>query len=209
VSKDPGGRRTAAGVVQGVAWSVAAILVPIAYLTNTLSALLPIFVLLLFLGLIVFMVRSGWRGLTTNPFGSGAKPWAFFGTFWMVVFVGLFIWAATAFVEDFSLAPAWFFTVFAHAAFVGTMTNLLLGVYSVRTQASSSVMAWGEPAARWLINLGLLAFFALKIASDTRLGAIVMGIGVLLGVFTMIRRLLASGAAMGMEKRAAPAMGAD
>ena len=57
-------------------------------------------------------------------------------------------------------------------------------------------MAWGEPAARWLINLGLLAFFALKIAGDSRLGAIVMGIGVLLGVFTMVRRLLASGEPM-------------
>jgi len=209
VSKDPGGRRTWAGVAQGVAWSVAAILVPVAYLTNALAVLLPMFVLLLFVGLVIFMVRIGWRGLTTSPFGHGPKPWAFFGTFWMVVFVGLFIWAATAFVEDFSLAPTWFFAVFAHAAFVGTMTNLLLGVYSARTQESREVMAWGEPAARWLINLGLLVFFTLKIASDTRLGAIVMGIGVLLGVFTMIRRLLASGAAMGMEKRAAPVMGAD
>jgi hypothetical protein len=209
VSKDPGGRRTWAGVAQGVAWAVAAILVPLAYLTNALGVLLPIFVLLLFVGLIFFMVRTGWRGLTTSPFGDGPKPWAFFGTFWMVVFVGLFIWAATAFVEDFSLAPSWFFAAFAHAGFVGTMTNLLLGVYSARTQESRNVMAWGEPAARWLINLGLLAFLGLKITSDTRLGAIAMGIGILLGVFTMARRLLASGAAMGMRKPAASATGAD
>jgi hypothetical protein len=209
VSKDPGGRRTWAGVAQGAAWSVAAILVPLAYLTNALGTLLPIFVLLLFVGLIFFMVRTGWRGLTTNPLGDGPKPWAFFGTFWMVVFVGLFIWAATSFVEDFSLAPAWFFAAFAHAGFVGTMTNLLMGVYSARTQDSRAVMAWGEPAARWLINLGLLAFFALKITSDTRLGAIVMGIGVLLGVFTMARRLLASGQPMAVRGKAVPAAGAD
>jgi hypothetical protein len=209
VSKDPGGRRTWAGVAQGVAWSVAAILVPVAYLTNALAVLLPMFVLLLFVGLVIFMVRIGWRGLTTNPLSSGPKPWAFFGTFWMVVFVGMFIWAATAFVEDFSLAPSWFFAVFVHAAFVGTMTNLLLGVYSARTQESRSVMAWGEPAARWLINLGLLAFFALKITSDSRLGAIVMGIGVVLGVFTMIRRLLASGQPIAVRGKAAPATGAD
>jgi len=209
VSKDPGGRRTWAGVAQGVAWSVAAILVPLAYLTNTLGVLLPMFVLLLFVGLIFFLVRTGWRGLTTSPLGDGPKPWAFFGTFWMVVFVGLFIWAATAFVEDFSLAPTWFFAVFAHAAFVGTMTNLLLGVYSARTQESRHVLAWGEPAARWLINLGLLAFFALKITSDSRLGAIVMGIGVLLGVFTMARRLLAGGEPMAVRGKAAPVTGAD
>src|SRR3972149_6518038 len=106
----------------------------------------------------------------------------------MVVFFGFFILAATPFVEDFSLAPTWFFAVFAHAGFVGMMTNLLLGVYSARTQETRAVMAWGEPASRWLINLGLLAFFALKITSDSRLGANVMGIGVLLGVFTLARR---------------------
>jgi hypothetical protein len=39
----------------------------------------------------------------------------------------------------------------------------------------------------------MLVFFVLKITSDTRLGAIAMGIGVLLGVVTMILRLRASG----------------
>jgi hypothetical protein len=126
-----------------------------------------------------------------------------------VVFVALFIWAAVAFVDDFSAAPAWFFAAFAHAGFVGMMTNLLLGVYSARTQVSSAVLSWGEPAARWLMNLGLLAFIILKATSDTRLGAIVMRIGVLLGVFTMIRGLLASGAAMAAQPRPAAAPGSD
>ena len=39
----------------------------------------------------------------------------------------------------------------------------------------------------------MLVFFALKITSDTRLGAIAMGLGVLLGVVTMILRLRESG----------------
>ncbi len=43
----------------------------------------------------------------------------------------------------------------------------------------------------WLMNLGLLVFFALKIAADIRLGAIVMGICVLLGVGTMLLQLRA------------------
>ena len=69
----------------------------------------------------------------------------------------------------------------------------LLGVYAAQPKDGEQVLSWGEPVARRLINLGLLVFFALKIATDSRLGAIVMGIGVLLGVVTMILRLRVSG----------------
>jgi hypothetical protein len=195
-------------VVQGLAWTAAAILVPTAILLNALQ-LIPVFALLLMIGLGFFLVRVGWRALAIGPLQGGPRSWVFYGTFWLVVFVGLFIWAAVAFVEDFSAAPAWFFVAFAHSAFVGMMTNLLLGVYAARTQDSSAVLAWGEPAARWLINLGLLAFIVLKATSDTRQGAIAMGIGVLLGVFTMIRRLLASGTAMAAQPRPAAVAGSD
>jgi hypothetical protein len=41
----------------------------------------------------------------------------------------------------------------------------------------------------WLMNLGLVAFIALKVASDVRIGALVMGVGVVLGVGTAIYRL--------------------
>ena len=107
------------------------------------------------------------------------------------MFVVLFIFAAVSFAEDISASPFWFYVVFSHTAFVGMMTNLLLGVYALRTANTKHVVAWGEPVSMWLINLGLLVFFTLKIAADIRLGAIVMGIGVLLGVGTMLLRLRA------------------
>lgn len=69
------------------------------------------------------------------------------------------------------------------------MTNLLLGVFSARTWESRDTLSWGEPAALSLTNAGLVVFLGLKIAIDSRLGALVMGIGVLLGVGTMILRL--------------------
>ena len=122
----------------------------------------------------------------------GVKAWGFFGTFWLVIYVGLFIYLAASLPSGLEI-PAWLFAVFVHAGFVGMMTNIILGVDAARTADSAHVLSWGESTARWLINLGLLVFFALKITSDTRLGAIVMGIGVLLGVVTMILRLRASG----------------
>jgi hypothetical protein len=87
------------------------------------------------------------------------------------------------------------------------ITKLLLGVYALRTADTKDVMAWGEPASMWLINLGLLVFFTLKIATDIRLGAIVMGIGVLLGVGTMLLRLRADRPSVSAAARAASADG--
>ena len=145
------------------------------------------------LGLIVFLARIGWRALARNPMRGGVKSWGFFGTFWLVIYVGIFIYFVTSFANPDASLPDWLGIVFVHAGFVGMMTNIILGVDAARTEDAAHVLCWGESTARWLINLGLLVFFALKITSDSRLGAIVMGIGVLLGVVTMILRLRASG----------------
>jgi len=77
-----------------------------------------------------------------------------------VTFVVLFIFAAVSFAEDISASPPWFYFVFSHTAFVGMMTNLLLGAYALRTANTKHVVAWGEPVSMWLINLGLLVFFS-------------------------------------------------
>ena len=110
-----------------------------------------------------------------------------------MVYVAIFIYLVASFANPDASVPDWLSIVFVHAGFVGMMTNIILGVDAARTKEAAHVLSWGEPAALWTINLGMLVFFALKITSDTRLGAIVMGIGVLLGVVTMILRLRASG----------------
>ena len=79
-----------------------------------------------------------------------------------MTFVVLFIFAAVSFAEDISAGPPWLYIVFSHTAFVGMMTNLLLGVYALRTANTKHVVAWGEPVSMWLINLGLLVFFHLE-----------------------------------------------
>jgi hypothetical protein len=193
VQKDPQKRWTVAGLLQALFLTVAGLIVPLAFLTGLLEQLLPIFALLLLLGLIFFLVRTGRRALARNPMRGGVRAWGFFGTFWLVIYVGIFIFLAVTLPVDPTAIPLWLTAVFVHAGFVGMMTNIILGVDAARTEDSAHVLSWGESTARWLINLGLLVFFALKITSDSRLGAIVMGIGVLLGVVTMILRLRASG----------------
>jgi len=184
------GRWAWTGVAQATAGTLAAVLVPVAFLLAIVAEVLPIFGLLLLAFLAIFLVRIGWRGLLENPFGSEVEGWTFFGTGWLVVFVGLFLWLVIGLQGDFGAAPHWFAVVFAHAAYVGMMTNLLLGVVSAYTAGGRVGPSWSEPAARWLLNIGLLVFIGLEISMGSRHGALLMGIGVLLGVTTMILRLI-------------------
>lgn len=181
-----------AGLAQALLWMVGAALVPIAYFLNIVEQVLPIFGLMLLLGMIIFIFRYAWRALANLPVGGGIKPWVFFGTLWLIVYMAIFLYAVVGTGGDFSVLPSWFGAVFVHTGFVGMMTNLIMAVVASRGQEGASVMSWGEPVSMWTINLGILVFLGLKISADIRIGAIVMGIGVLLGVFTMFRRLLAS-----------------
>jgi hypothetical protein len=135
-----------------------------------------------FLGsMIAFVVRTGRYALRISPLGSGSGAWFFFGSLWLIVYV-------VGFIPTSALPNG--LVVNYHVEFLGMPTNLLLGVLSVRTAAAGDRLSWAEPAAVWLLNGGMVVFFALEIALQSRLGAVVMGLGVLLGVVTMIVRLV-------------------
>lgn len=126
-----------------------------------------------------------------SPLDYGVGAWGFFGTIWFVIYVALFLYLAVGLQGTLVGAPSWFQVALNHAGFVGMMSNLLFGVYSVRTRVTSDVLLWGEPAAMWLTNLGLVLFIGLHYLSGSSHGAIVMGVGLLLGVATMLARLRA------------------
>jgi hypothetical protein len=178
-----------AGLLQALLWMVGAALVPIAFFLNALEQMLPLFGLMLILGMIIFLVRYGWRAFTHLPRGRGNYSWIFFGTFWLILYMGIFLYAVVGTGGDFSVLPSWFGAVFAHVGFAGMMTNLLLAVVASRGQEATDVLSWGEPVSFWAINLGIIVFLGLKIAVDIRHGAIVMGLGILLAVFVMFRRI--------------------
>ncbi len=177
------------GLLQALFWMVGASLVPIAFFLNMIEQILPVFMLMLLVGMVIFLVRYAWRALANFSLSPGVRSWSFFGTFWLIAYMGLFLYGISLFMSgaDFS-SVTWFGAVFAHAGFVGMMTNVLMMVVASRAQEASE-LPWGEGAAFWLINLGLLVFLGLKIAADIRIGAAVMGIGVLLGVAVFFRRL--------------------
>ena len=177
-----------AGLAQALLWIVGAAMVPMAFFLNMVEQILPLFGMMLILGMIIFLVRYGWRGLAIVPKGRGVKSWAFFGTLWLIFYLGIFLWAVST-GGDFTSLPFWFGAVFAHVGYVGMMTNLIMAVVASRGQESADVLSWGEPVAFWMINLGMIIFLGLKITSDIRIGAVIMGLGVVLGVITMLLRI--------------------
>lgn len=184
VLPDSAGRWSRSGLTQVVALFIGAIVPPIAFLLG-LEMLAPLMLLMLGLFLVVFLGRVGWRALYTNPYRAEVDSWTFFGTFWLVVVVLLFPLEIVLQPHP----PEWLLPVLTHVVFVGMITNLLFAVLTVRTQRAPIVHRLAEPVVMWSINLGLVVFFALKIAIDVRHGAIVMGIGLLLGVGLMLKRL--------------------
>lgn len=173
-----------AGLTQAIVLFVGAIVPPIAFLFD-LEALAPLLLVMLILFVLIFLVRVGWRALYSNPLRGGLDGWVFFGTLWLVVVVVLFPLELVLQPHP----PEWLLPVLTHVVFIGMITNLLFGVLAVRTGDATTLHPWAESITMWLINLGLVVFSALKIAMDTRLGALVMGFGVLLGAGLMLYRL--------------------
>ena len=144
-----------------------------------------------FLGLLVgailytllFLARIGWRALRTNPLDGGTEAWMFFATVWFFVFFVMEIGGP-------ALGEAeWVVVLRIHSFFVGLMTNLLLGVIAVRTSETPARYSWAEPTAMWVLNAGIVVFAAVEATMGLSHGAAVMGLGVLVGVVTMIGRL--------------------
>jgi len=146
---------------------------------------------LILLGVIAFAVRNFRQVVAINPLKSGPGSWVFFGSIWTVIWALIFAYLINVFITqgEEGISPA-LGILFVHSAFVGTMTCLILGACSVRGFGASNVLGWAEPLAPWLVNLGLVVFILFEFISDSRLGAIVMGTGVLLGVATMVVRML-------------------
>lgn len=165
------------GVLLGI-WMPLLLVLSVAGLPKELLPMLLIVgvlvMLLLFGGL--FFGRVGVKALRTNPLTAGVDAWIFFATLWFAI--GVFSFPLRSVLGD----PAWWMVFNAHATNVGIVTNMIFGVMAARTRFSRARYSWAQPAAMWLMNVGVVVFVGLFIATGSAHGALVMGTGVLLGV---------------------------
>ena len=190
LGRNTSGKYTRGALAQAVLLTLGPILAWLGLILDVeelFGVVIPLFVI----AAIIFAVRNARGVLKLNPLRKGPGGWVFFGSIWTVLWAFVFVYLISIFIsEGVDNVSAGLIVLFVHAGFVGMMTNLIFGVLSVRGYAARNVLSWAEPAALWLMNLGLILFVILKYTADSSLGSIVMGIGVVLGVITMIVRLL-------------------
>lgn len=113
----------------------------------------------------------------------------------VIVAIAIFLYLIFLFIQSGDPTAINFNLVKAsdHAAFIGVITNLVFALILVRTVgAEDRVPAWVATVGFWAMNVGLLVFLVglgQDIAEVKRIGAPVMGVGILLVLYVLAMRL--------------------
>lgn len=118
----------------------------------------------------------------------------------VVVGTAIFLYVIFKFISDPTLASdptpiIGILTASDHAAFIGVITNLMLGLLLLLSADRHDRWPWADQLIFWGTNVGLLVFIAglvLEVAVVKRIGAPLMGVSILLGLATIAMRLRAS-----------------
>lgn len=97
--------------------------------------------------------------------------------------------------NDFESLPLGVLTASDHATFIGVMTNLLFAMTLGLASDRRADWAWADQLFYWVMNVGLVIFLvglAGEMAVVKRIGAPLMGVGILVGLATATVRLRAS-----------------
>ena len=190
-----------AGIVQFGALFVGGLVLTSALLfldASATQAIGGIYLLLELIAVVLFAVRivpSAVRGKIGRHLGAS--------TVFVFVAIGIFLYLISQFIAagdpnavNFNLLKA-----SDHAAFIGVVTNLVFALILVLTaETRDSTPPWVSTVGFWAMNLGLLVFLVglgQDIAEVKRLGAPTMGVGILIVLYVLARRLWASA---GMSK---------
>lgn len=176
----PGMTQTVLGVLAGFTASLALFL--------GIGPLIPAALLLLLGSFAFYLVRIGWRVVTVNPAGGGADPALFFGGIGFPIYVGLFVYLIATYFAPGNPLPHVLGVVFTHTTFVLAGTNLVLAIQSAHAPGPGGRGL--EFYGYWVLNLGVLAFFASEIVAGRKDGALIMGLGILFALFAVGKRLL-------------------
>jgi hypothetical protein len=118
----------------------------------------------------------------------------------VLVAMAIFLYVIFKFISDPTLAQdptpiAGILTASDHAAFIGVITNLVLGTLLTLTADRGDRWPWATQVAFWGTNAGLVVFLVGLVAESSivkEVGAPVMGVSLLVGLAVLATRLQAS-----------------
>lgn len=185
------GRWTRPAMAQTVLGVASGVITSLGLYTGFVMPLAPIAMLLFLAAFGFYIARVGWRAIATNPMGGGRAVPTFWGGLFFPAYILFFVAMVAIYFIPGKEVPHALEVAFVHTIFIGMATNLLLAM-------RSTFPAWGggtgpavSPrllgAGAWLLNLGLLAFFAGEFMADRKEGAFVMAAGVLVAMLAVER----------------------
>jgi hypothetical protein len=145
---------------------------------------------------VIFAVRVLPGALRTDWMAGAGRHFAASALF-VIVAMGIFLYVISKFISDPSLANdptpiAGILTASDHAAFIGVVTNLVLGLLTILTADRANKWPWAGQVAFWGTNAGLAVFLVGLVAESSvvkEIGAPVMGVSLLVGLAALAMRL--------------------
>ena len=134
-------------------------------------------------------LRTSWMAGAARHFAASAV--------YVVIAMAIFLYVVFKFISDPALAQdptpiVGILTASDHAAFIGVVTNLVLGLLAVLTADRADRWPWASQIAFWGTNLGLAVFLVGLVAESSivkEIGAPVMGVSLLVGLAALAMRL--------------------
>ena len=145
---------------------------------------------------VIFAVRVLPAALRTDWMAGAGRHFAASALF-VIVAMAIFLYVISKFISDPSLANdptpiAGILTASDHAAFIGVVTNLVLGLLTILTADRGDRWPWAGQVAFWGTNAGLVVFLVGLVAESPivkEIGAPVMGVSLLVGLAALSMRL--------------------
>jgi hypothetical protein len=195
--------RPRGGVAQVVLLFIGGVVISFTLLFLSKEAQQPaggLYLLLELIAVILFATRVVPRAVRVDWSSDAAGRHLAVSSVFVVVAMVVFMYLIFRFISDPALDVTnpqivGVLTASDHAAFIGVITNLMLGLLIILTRSRKDLWAWADRLVFWGVNTGLVIFLiglVLDVAVVKRIGAPLMGLSLLLGLATFAQRLWAT-----------------
>ncbi len=156
-----------------------------------------LYLLVELIAVVLFAIRVLPRAVRVDWAGDAGGRHLATASIFVVAATFIFLYVVLRIVSDPSLDVtnpqiSGVLTASDHAAFIGVITNLMLGLLYVLTADRPDRWRWAGSVVFWAVNLGLVVFLVGLVGDQValkRIGAPVMGVGLLVGLALAADRL--------------------
>ena len=168
------------------------------FLPDQVQAIGGIYLLVELIAIVLFAVRVLPAAVRVDWIRATPARHLATAAIFVIVAMGIYMYLVISFLGNPSADFDTFLPILIasdHSTFVGVITNLVFALALTLAADRRSVWPWADQVVYWLMNLGLVVFaigLAADVAEVKRIGAPVMGVGILLGLALITMRLRSS-----------------